>query len=59
MADTKKNTMPPKGPKGPGGRGPMGPKPKIKNPGKLFMRLMKYVLYYNRMKIAQELLFQR
>ena len=43
MADTKKNTMPPKGPKGPGGRGPMGPKPKIKNPGKLFMRLMKYV----------------
>ncbi len=40
MADIKKNTMPPKGP---GGRGPMGPKPKIKNPGKLLMRLMKYV----------------
>lgn len=30
--------------KGPGPRGPMGPKPKIKNPGKLFMRLMKYVM---------------
>ena len=30
--------------KGPGRRGPMGPKPKIKNPGKLFTRLMKYVL---------------
>ncbi len=53
MAETKKNnTMPPKGgpaansqrgPKGPEGRGPMGPKPKIKNPGKLFLRLMKYV----------------
>ncbi len=25
------------------GHGPMGPKPKIKNPGKLFVRLMKYV----------------
>ena len=31
---------------GPGRRGPMGPKPKIKNPGKLFMRLMKYVMRY-------------
>ncbi len=31
------------GMKGHGGRGPMGPKPKIKNPGKLFVRLMKYV----------------
>lgn len=29
---------------GPGRRGPMGPKPKIKNPGKLFMRLMRYVM---------------
>lgn len=29
---------------GPGRRGPMGPKPKIKNPGKLFIRLMKYVM---------------
>lgn len=30
--------------KGPGRRPPMGPRPKIKNPGKLFARLMKYVL---------------
>lgn len=30
--------------KGPGRRGPVGPKPKIKNPGKLFARLMKYIL---------------
>ena len=30
-------------PKGPGGRRPMGPKPKIQNPGKLLLRLMKYV----------------
>ncbi len=29
---------------GPGPRGPRGPKPKIQNPGKLFVRLMKYVL---------------
>ena len=50
MTDTnKKTTMPPKGapqmqgPKGPGGKGPMGPRPKIKNPGKLLFRLMKYV----------------
>ncbi len=44
MTDTKKNnTMPPQGMKGPGGRGPIGPRPKIKNPGKLLMRLMKYV----------------
>lgn len=27
---------------GPGPRGPQGPKPKIKNPGKLFCRLMKF-----------------
>ena len=27
----------------PGPRGPKGPKPKIKNPGKLFSRLMKFV----------------
>ncbi len=26
------------------GRGPRGPRPKIKNPGKLFSRLMKYIL---------------
>lgn len=31
-------------PKGPMGKGPRGPKPKIKNPGKLFARLMKYIL---------------
>ncbi|MBE6115093.1 MAG: ABC transporter ATP-binding protein, partial [Erysipelotrichaceae bacterium] len=30
--------------KGPGRRGPMGPRPKIKNPGKLFTRLMGYVM---------------
>ncbi len=29
---------------GPGPRGPRGPKPKIENPGKLFKRLMGYVL---------------
>ncbi|MBQ7775652.1 MAG: ABC transporter ATP-binding protein [Lachnospiraceae bacterium] len=29
--------------KGPGGHGPRGPRPKIKNPGKLFARVMKYV----------------
>ncbi len=28
---------------GPGGRGMRGPRPKIKNPGKLFLRVMKYV----------------
>lgn len=28
---------------GPGNRGPRGPRPKVKNPGKLFMRLMKYI----------------
>ena len=32
------------GPKGPMGKGPRGPKPKIKNPGKLFARLMGYIL---------------
>lgn len=31
---------------GPGRRGPVGPKPKIENPGKLFMRLMGYVMRY-------------
>ncbi len=34
---------PMRGPGGPGGRGMRGPRPKIKNPGKLFMRVMKYV----------------
>lgn len=28
---------------GPGGRGPRGPRPKVANPGKLFIRLLKYV----------------
>lgn len=28
---------------GPGRKGPQGPRPKIKNPGKLFWRLMKYI----------------
>ncbi len=32
-----------RGPGGPGMRGMRGPKPKLKNPGKLFMRVMKYV----------------
>ena len=29
--------------KHPGGRGPRGPKPKVKNPGKLFKRLLAYI----------------
>lgn len=29
---------------GPGPRGPRGPRPKVNNPGKLFARLMKYIL---------------
>ena len=29
---------------GPRHKGPQGPKPKIKNPGKLFMRLLKTVM---------------
>ncbi len=33
----------PGGPGGPGARGMRGPRPKIKNPGKLFARVMKYV----------------
>lgn len=36
---------PPKmGPRGPHGRPPRGVKPKVKNPGKLFMRIMRYVM---------------
>lgn len=31
-------------PKGPMAKGPRGPKPKIKNPGNLFARLMRYIL---------------
>ncbi len=38
----KKPLGPPPG--GPGGRGPRGPMPKVENPGKLFKRLMGYVL---------------
>ena len=38
MAQPKVNKMP-----GPGGRGPRGPRPKVKNPGKLFARVMGYV----------------
>ena len=34
---------PMRGPGGPGARGMRGPRPKIKNPGKLFMRVMRYV----------------
>ncbi len=30
--------------RGPGNRGPRGPRPKVKNPGKLFMRLLRYIL---------------
>ena len=42
MSTEKGNhTKPMKG--GPMARGPRGPKPKIKNPGKLFVRVMKYV----------------
>lgn len=38
--------MPGPGPMGPGPRGPKGPKPKVENPGKLFLRVMKYVFQY-------------
>ena len=34
----------PKVNQGPGGRRAMGPRPTIKNPGKLFKRLMAYIL---------------
>ena len=36
----EKNTKPVQGP---GGRGPKGPRPKVENPGKLFMRLLAYI----------------
>lgn len=32
--------------KGPGGRRMQGPRPKVKNPGKLMMRLLQYILKY-------------
>ena len=37
----EKNTKPVQGP---GGRGPKGPSPKVENPGKLFMRLLAYIM---------------
>ncbi len=45
MAEVKtaKPMQGPGGHGGPGGRGMRGPRPKIKNPGKLFLRVMKYV----------------
>ena len=37
----EKNTKPVHGP---GGRGPKGPRPKVENPGRLFMRLLTYIM---------------
>lgn len=37
----EKNTKPVQGP---GSRGPKGPRPKVENPGKLFMRLLAYIM---------------
>ena len=37
----EKNTKPVQGP---GGRGPRDPRPKVENPGKLFMRLLAYIM---------------
>lgn len=37
----EKNTKPVQGP---GDRGPKGPRPKVENPGKLFMRLLAYIM---------------
>ncbi|MDD6319855.1 MAG: ABC transporter ATP-binding protein [Oscillospiraceae bacterium] len=37
--------------KGPGNRGPRGPRPKIKNPGKIFKRIMGYVLKYYKIPV--------
>ena len=37
--------------KGPGARGPRGPRPKIKNPGKIFKRIMGYVLKYYKIPV--------
>lgn len=41
MPDQKPNAKPIQAP---GGRGPRGPRPKVKNPGKLFLRLLRYIL---------------
>ena len=38
---SEKNTKPVHGP---GGRGPKGPRPKVENPGRLFMRLLAYIM---------------
>ena len=37
----EKNTRPTPGP---GGKGPKGPRPKVENPGRLFMRLLAYIM---------------
>ena len=42
MAQNEKNVKPVPGP--PGGHGPRGPKPNVKNPGKLLMRLLSYIM---------------
>ena len=41
MPQNEKNAKPIQGP---GGRGPRGPKPNVKNPGKLFLRLLSYIM---------------
>lgn len=41
MPQNEKNVKPVHGP---GGRGPRGPKPGVKNPGKLFFRLLSYIM---------------
>ena len=48
MATDNMNRKPAAGPGGPppggpGNRGPRGPRPKVKDPGKLFMRLIRYI----------------
>ena len=47
--EERKNSTPSssmsRGPKGPGGR-MRGPMPKVKNPGKLLLRILKYVMKY-------------
>lgn len=48
MATDNMNRKPAPGPGGPppggpGNRGPRGPRPKVKDPGKLFMRLIRYI----------------
>ena len=48
MATDNMNRKPATGPGGPppggpGNRGPRGPRPKVKDPGKLFMRLIRYI----------------